>query len=56
MRYREAANALRRELGQIEAEIETRSEHVRIGRETVERYCQISAKRYVSLVRLNRQE
>jgi membrane fusion protein len=49
-------DALRRELSQIEAEIDTRGEQVRIGRETVERYRQVSDQRYVSLVQLNQQE
>lgn len=49
-------DAMRRELSQIEAEIETRGEQVRIGRETVQRYRQVSDQRYVSLVQLNQQE
>lgn len=49
-------DAMRRELSQIEAEIETRGEQVRIGRETVERYRQVSDQRYVTLVQLNQQE
>lgn len=49
-------DALRRELTQIEGEIQTRSEQVRIGRETVQRYRQVADQRYVSLVQLNQQE
>jgi len=49
-------DALRRELAQIEAEIQTRGEQVRIGRETVQRYRQVADQRYVSLVQLNQQE
>jgi len=47
---------LRRELAQIEGEIRTRGEQVRIGRETVRRYRQVADQRYVSLVQLNQQE
>lgn len=49
-------DALRRELAQIESEIHTRGEQVRIGRETVQRYRQVADQRYVSLVQLNQQE
>ncbi|MBW8375193.1 HlyD family efflux transporter periplasmic adaptor subunit [Stenotrophomonas sp.] len=49
-------DALRRELTQIESEIYTRGEQVRIGRETVQRYRQVADQRYVSLVQLNQQE
>lgn len=49
-------DALRRELAQIEREISTRGEQVRIGLETVQRYRQVADKRYVSLVQLNQQE
>lgn len=49
-------DALRRELAQIEREIHTRGEQVRIGRETVHRYRQVADQRYVSLVQLNQQE
>lgn len=49
-------DALRRELTQIEGEIQTRGEQVRIGRETVQRYRQVAEQRYVSLVQLNQQE
>ncbi|MCF7751557.1 HlyD family secretion protein [Bacillus subtilis subsp. subtilis] len=53
---RQQRDALRRELVQIEDEIQTRSEQVRIGRETVQRYRQVADQRYVSLVQLNQQE
>lgn len=49
-------DALRRELAQIESEIHTRREQVRIGRETVHRYRQVADQRYVSLVQLDQQE
>lgn len=49
-------DALRRELTQIENEIRTRGEQVRIGRETVGRYRQVVDQRYVSLVQMNQQE
>lgn len=49
-------DALRRELVQIEGEIQTRAEQVRIGRETVGRYRQVADQRYVSLVQVNQQE
>lgn len=48
--------AMMRELLQIEAEIQTRGEQVRIGRETVERYRSVEDERYVSLVQINQQE
>lgn len=53
---RQQRDALRRELVQIENEIQTRMEQVRIGRETVQRYRQVADQRYVSLVQLNQQE
>ena len=49
-------DALRRELSQIDAEIQTRGEQVRIGRETVQRYRQVADQRYVSLVQVSQQE
>lgn len=49
-------DTLRRELAQLETEIHTRGEQVRIGRETVQRYRQVADQRYVSLVQLNQQE
>ncbi|WP_099485928.1 HlyD family secretion protein [Stenotrophomonas maltophilia] len=45
-----------RELAQIESEIKTRGEQVRIGRETVSRYRSVEDQRYVSLVQINQQE
>ncbi|MGG6345208.1 HlyD family secretion protein [Stenotrophomonas indicatrix] len=48
--------ALLRELSQIEAEIHTRGEQVRIGRETLARYRSVEVERYVSLVQINQQE
>ncbi len=48
--------ALRRELAQIEGEIHTRAEQVRIGRETVHRFRQVVDQRYVSLIQLGQQE
>ncbi len=53
---RQQRDALRRELVQIEDEIQTRNEQMRIGRETVQRYRQVADQRYVSLVQLNQQE
>ncbi|WP_295547399.1 HlyD family efflux transporter periplasmic adaptor subunit [uncultured Stenotrophomonas sp.] len=47
---------LLRELSQIEAEIQTREEQARIGRETVTRYRSVEDQRYVSLVQINQQE
>ena len=48
--------AMLKELAQIESEIETRGEQVRIGRETVARYRSVEDQRYVSLVQINQQE
>lgn len=48
--------AMRLELRQIEDEVISRGEQVRIARETVARYRQVSDQRYVSLVQLNQQE
>jgi len=48
--------AMRVELRQIEDEVASRSEQVRIAKETVARYRQVSDQRYVSLVQLNQQE
>ncbi|PSM12970.1 HlyD family secretion protein [Stenotrophomonas maltophilia] len=45
-----------RELAQIESEIRTRGEQVRIGREMVSRYRSVEDQRYVSLVQINQQE
>ncbi len=49
-------SAILRELSQIDAEIATRGEQVRIGRETVSRYRSVQDERYVSLVQINQQE
>lgn len=49
-------DAMRRELVQIEEEVATRGEQVRIATQTVQRYRQVSDQRYVSLVQLNQQE
>ncbi|WP_312316989.1 HlyD family efflux transporter periplasmic adaptor subunit [Stenotrophomonas sp.] len=47
---------LRRELVQLEQEVATRVEQVRIGREIVSRYRAVADQRYVSLVQVNAQE
>ncbi len=47
---------LLRELSQMQGEIDTRSEQVRLGREIVDRYRQVADQRYVSLVQLSQQE
>jgi len=52
---RQRANA-RRELAQIENEIATRREQVRIGKETIDRYQQVADQKYVSQVQLNQQQ
>lgn len=49
-------DALRSELKQIEGEIHTRGEQVRIGQETVQRFRQVVDQRYVSLIQLGQQE
>ncbi|MDT3485429.1 HlyD family secretion protein [Stenotrophomonas maltophilia] len=49
-------SAMLRELSQIEAEIRTRGEQVRIGRETLARYRSVEDEHYVSLVQINQQE
>lgn len=49
-------SAMLQELAQIESEIQTRGEQVRIGRETVARYRSVEGQRYVSLVQINQQE
>jgi len=48
--------ALFRELHQIDAEVASRGEQVRIAREAVARYRQVSVQRYVSLAQLDQQE
>lgn len=52
---RQLAEAMN-ELRQIESQITTRREQVRIGRETVQRYRSIVDERYVSQVQLNQQQ
>lgn len=49
-------SAMLRELSQIEAEIHTRGEQVRIGRGTLARFRSVEDERYVSLVQINQQE
>lgn len=49
-------SAMLQELAQIESEIQTRGEQVRIGRETVARYRSVEDQRYVSVVQINQQE
>lgn len=49
-------SAMLRELSQIDAEVRTRGEQVRIGRETLARYRSVEDERYVSLVQINQQE
>lgn len=49
-------SAMLRELSQIEGEIYTRGEQVRIGRETLSRFRSVEDERYVSLVQINQQE
>jgi membrane fusion protein len=48
--------AAQRELAQIENEISTRREQVRIGKETTERYQLVADKKYVSQVQVNQQQ
>lgn len=48
--------AARRELAQIENEISTRREQVRIGKETTRRYQLVADQKYVSQVQLNQQQ
>ena len=47
---------LRTELGQVRAGIATRDEQVRLGRETADRYREVAASGYVSLVQVRQQE
>lgn len=49
-------DAARRELSQIENEISTRREQVRIGKETTARYQRVADEKYVSQVQLNQQQ
>lgn len=46
----------RRELEQIEREIRTRAEQVRLAEETVDRYRRISNQQYISQIQLNQQQ
>jgi membrane fusion protein len=46
----------RQELGQIEREIATRQEQVRIGNETIQRYQSVADDKYVSQVQVNQQQ
>ena len=48
--------AAQRELAQIENEISTRREQVRIGKETTERYQRVADEKYVSQVQVNQQQ
>ena len=48
--------AAKRELAQIENEISTRREQVRIGKETAERYQLVADQKYVSQVQVNQQQ
>jgi membrane fusion protein len=48
--------AAKRELAQIENEISTRREQVRIGKETAERYQLVADQKYVSHVQVNQQQ
>lgn len=48
-------DGVRRELAQIETEIATRGEQVRLGRETTERFERISDRQYISQVQVNQQ-
>lgn len=48
--------AAQRELAQIENEISTRREQVRIGKETTERYQLVADRKYVSQVQVNQQQ
>lgn len=49
-------NALIREISQIEREVRTRGEQVRIARETLQRYRLVADQQYVSLVQRDEQE
>ncbi|MGY6087189.1 HlyD family secretion protein [Stenotrophomonas sp. SM006] len=52
----EQRNTLLQEISQIELEIRTRGDQVRLGRETLQRYQRVADQRYVSLVQVNQQE
>jgi membrane fusion protein len=49
-------DAARRELAQIEDEIATRREQVRVGKETSERYRKLADQAYISRIQLSQQE
>lgn len=54
--FRAQLAVARRELVQIEAEIDTRREQIRIADETLQRLRQLEDERYVSLLQINQQE
>src|SRR5690606_444964 len=54
--FRAQLAVARRELAQIEAEIATRREQIRIAEETLERLRQLQDERYVSLLQIKQQE
>ncbi len=54
--YGRQLSAARLELAQIENEIGTRREQVRIGKENIERYRQVAAEKYVSQLQLDQQQ
>lgn len=54
--YTRQLRSTRRELAQVEAGIATRREQVRLAQETLARYRDLAARRYVSAVELQRQE
>lgn len=54
--FRAQLAVARRELAQIEAEIATRREQIRIAEETLQRLRQLEDERYVSLLQINQQE
>lgn len=54
--FRTQLTVARRELAQIEAEIATRREQIRIAEETLQRLRQLEDERYVSLLQINQQE
>lgn len=49
-------NAARRELAQIEGEVDTRREQVRVGMETTGRYRALLERRYISALQFNQQQ
>src|SRR5690606_24837172 len=54
--FRAQLAVARNELTQIEAEIDTRREQIRIADETLQRLRQLEDERYVSLLQINQQE